>query len=171
MEKKDLTNFLDSMIGNIEKKEIELFKKIIETSEIDNFQDHEDFFYSVLYPFDKFVNGFIKTEICNNRDVVFLIKNQNFIKHNFSKIIIKKEGTACSSDKSRTIMKRLINYYKTGENIEFDYNQEYTYHLPKKVFTKHEDIVRFYESLKSLYYGSFENYLNVLKEIIIDEEN
>lgn len=40
-----------------------------------------------------------------------------------------------------------------GDKIEFNYNSEYTYHLPKKVFTTHEEIVMFFESLIHLYMG------------------
>ena len=49
------SSFLDSIVGSIEQKEINLFKSIIETSEITNFKYHEEFFYGVLYSFDQFI--------------------------------------------------------------------------------------------------------------------
>lgn len=166
MKKQDLTNFLDSMIGSIEQKEIDLFKQIIETNEIKNFENHEEFFYAVLYPFDQFISGFVKSKIANNRDVVFIIKNQNYIEHNYARIIEAKEGSACSADKSRTIMKSLINHYKSGQEITFNYEQEYTYHLPKEVFKTHDQIINFYEGLKNLWYGDNRKYLEALTKVL-----
>lgn len=171
MKKQDLTNFLDSMLENIEQKEINLFKKIIETSEIANFKNHEEFFYAILYPFDQFVSGFIKSKIANNNDVVFIIKNQNYIENNYAKIIKDKEGRAFSADKSRTIMKSLIEYYKSGKEINFDYNQEYTYHLPKKVFKTHREIVEFYEGLKDMHYGNNKKYMLAIANILKTPES
>lgn len=162
MQKQDLTNFLDSMIGSLEQEEIDLFKQIIKTSEIDNLKGYEDFYYSVIYPFDKFVNGFIKSKIANNNDVVFIIKNQKYIKNNYTRIIEQKEGVQCVADKSRTIIKSLLNYYKNGEEISFDYDQEYTFHLPKEVFKTHDHIIKFYKGLKSLWYGDNRKYLEAL---------
>ena len=163
MKKQDLINYLNSMIGIIEKKEIDLFKKIIGTNEITNFKDHKKFFYAVLYPFDQFISGFVKSKIANNSDVVFIIKNQNYIENNFARIIEQKEGSPCSADKSRTIIKSLLNYYKNGQKITFNYQQEYTYHLPKEVFKTHDHIIKFYEGLKSLWYGDNKKYLEALQ--------
>ncbi|WP_440880652.1 hypothetical protein [Tenacibaculum sp. C7A-26P2] len=167
MKKRDLTNFLDSIAGSIEQKEINLFKSIIESSEITNFKDHEEFFHGVLYPFDQFIRGFVKSKIANNEDVVFIIKNQNYIEHNYARIIEQKEGSPCSADKSRTIIKCLLDYYKSGQEINFNYEQEYTYHLPKEVFKTHDHIIKFYEGLKHLWYGNNRKYLEAL--LIINE--
>lgn len=166
MEKTDLTNFLDSMIGSIEQKEIDLFKQILETTEIKNFEDYQEFFYAVLYPFEQFISGYIKSTMANNRDVVFIIKNQNYIEHNYAKIIETQEGSACSADKSRTIMRSLVNYYTSGKEISFNYEQEYTYHLPKKVFKTHDQIINFYEGLKNLWYGDNRKYLEALTKVL-----
>ncbi len=163
MDKQDITKFLDSMIGRIEQKEIDLFKKVIATNKITDIKDHEGFFYAVLYPFEQFISGFVKSKIANNRDVVFIIQNQKFIEHNFARIIEEKEGSPCSADKSRTIMRSLLNHYKSGQKITFNYEQEYTYHLPKKVFKTHDHIIKFYEGLKFLWYGDNKKYLEALQ--------
>lgn len=164
MENKDIATFLDSMIGNIEQSNIDMFKSILETNEIPNIQNHEDFYYAVVYPFDKFLNAFIKTKIADNNDVVFIMKNLRYIGSNFAKIIVQKEGLSCNTDKSRTIVSSLLNWFKKNQEIDFDYNQEYTYHLPKIVFNRHNEIIEFYEALKALRYGNKEKYLEVIKK-------
>lgn len=166
MEKEDLKKFLDSMLSSIGQKEINLYKSIIEANNINTIEDHEEFFLAILYPFEQFVSGFVRSEIANNRDVIFIIKNQNYIKNNFSRIIKQKEGSSCSSDKSRTIMMSLLNHYKTGEKIVFNYDQEYTYHLPNKVFRTHDHIIKFYEGLKNLWYGDNAKYLEALALVL-----
>ena len=170
MKTKQIGNFLESMMGAIDRKEIELYKKLVDGSQIENIDDHEEFFFGVLYPFEQFVSGLIKTEIADNRDVVFLLKNQQFIERNFLKLIQQKEGFPCSADKSRTILKRLLDYYINGDEIVFDYDAEYTYHLPKKIFTTHDEIINFYTGLKGLFSGNYEKYLEGLKEILENGE-
>lgn len=166
MKTKDLTAFLTSMSDSIEEEEFELYRKIIEGSEIPQFDSYSEFYIAVLYPFEKFIRGFIKSEIANNDDVVFIITNSRFIENNFQRLIEDKEGMGCCADKSRTIMMRLIDFYTTGNKIVFNYEAEYTFHLPKTVFKTHDHIVMFYEGLKSLWHGNNQKYLQVLLTVL-----
>jgi hypothetical protein len=102
--------------------------------------------------------------------VVFIFSNYNFIEHHFVYWIKEVEGWQCSADKSRTIVKRLLAFYKEGTKIEFDYSGEYTFHLPKIIFTTHDSIIEFYKGLKDLKYGNPTNYLAALKSLI-DKKN
>ena len=81
------------------------------------------------------------------------------------KMIETFEDWPCCADKSRTIMKGLLNYYKNNEEIIFDYKQQYTYHLPKILFKTHDQIIEFYEGVKGLYYGSLEKYLQAFVNV------
>lgn len=170
--KEGLTNFLDTFSDSIDKENVELYKKLIKNAPMLNFSldSYEEFFYAVLYPFDKFVEGLIRSEICNNDDIIFIYKNSNFIEHHFDMVIESREGGCCCADKSRTIIRSLIRHFRTDTEIVFDYGQEYTYQLPETVFTKHRDIVSFYEAIKALYYGNSIEYLKCLKEIMIDKK-
>lgn len=163
MNKESIKGFLNTMLDTIHKESVDLYKSLIDKSGLDNITDYESFYFAVIYPFTQYVSGLIKTEISTSDDVEFLLIKQIFIERNFQRIIEKNEGSACCVDKTRTIMRSLLNYYKSGDKIEFDYDQEYTYHLPKKVFKTHDEIVTFYEALKHLYAGYSEKYLNVMK--------
>lgn len=64
-------------------------------------------------------------------------------------------------------MRALISFHKDGKPIQFNYDQEYTYHLPKRIFTAHDMIVEFATSLHSLFYGNPERYLSALQSVIV----
>lgn len=166
MQTEDMKTFLNSLSGVIENDKIELFNKIIDDSNIKSFEDPEDFFYAVLYPWEKFIGGYIKNTISTNRNVEFIYENSQFIDSHFKNLFVKYEGSACSADKSRTIVRRLLDFYLNGNKIDFNYDQEYTYHLPEKIFKEHQDIVDFYEGLVSLKYGNPEKYLISLNKVV-----
>lgn len=161
-----IKDFLNSIADSIEKEKIELFEKIIDSSEIKQYENPNEFFYAVLYPWEKFISGFLKSTLNANRDVEFIWKHSEFIYRHFRNLFEKYEGSACCADKSRTIVNRLLKYYANGEKIEFDYDAEYTYHLPKNIFKSHDHIIVFYEGLKSLLYGRPEKYLEALKVVL-----
>jgi hypothetical protein len=166
MKKEKIKEVLELMCDSIEQKEIELYEKLIDERCYENIDDFQEFYHGLIYPHEQFINGLIKSEISPNRDVGFILKHSNFLENNFRCWIEKVEGSACCADKTRTIIRNLIDFYKTGNKIDFDYNQEYTFHLPKVVFKNHESIVEFYEGIKSLYYGNPTKYLLCLKNLI-----
>ena len=166
MKTEEIKDFLNAISDSIESENVELFKKIIDSSEIKSYDNPEEFFYAVLYPWDKFISGFLKSVVKANTDVEFIFKNSNYIDRHFCKLFEKYEGSACSADKSQTIVNRLLEYYMTGNKIDFDYEAKYTYHLPKKIFKSHDHIISFYEGLKLLLYGDPQKYLEALKLVL-----
>jgi hypothetical protein len=163
MEKSKIKEVLNFMADSIEQKEIELYGKLIDEKCFDKIEDVQDFYLGLIYPHEQFISGLIKSEISKNKDVVFILENSQFIEHNFRYWVEKIEGMACCADKTRTILRRLVEFYKNGTKIEFDYTAEYTFHLPKVIFKTHESIVEFYEGVKSLNFGNPTRYLNALK--------
>lgn len=161
-----IKNVLDRMLGNIEQENIDLYKKLVDEKLFKKIEDVEDFYLLLIYPFEQFVSGLIRTEISKNDEMDFLFIHYNYVESHFVKLFEEKEGRACSADKSRTIIRSLFNWMKTGKKIEWNYEQEYTYHLPKKIFKTHEDIIQFYEAIKHLYYGNPKKYLEALKNIM-----
>lgn len=168
MNKESLLNVLEGLSSSIDKENLELYKKLLDNSPLlqkGEIDDPEDFWYAVIYPFKNFVESVILEEISHNRDVLFIYTNHSLIERHFTKMFEKFEGPACSVDKARTMVKSLIAHFKTGQEIELNYSQEYTYHLPSTIFKTHDDIFAFYKALKSLFYGSPDLYLNELVKI------
>lgn len=170
MNKEDLTTFLDAFSNGIREEEKELYRRVINENGIKQFNRYDEFYLAVIYPFNKFLNGFIASEISDNRDVIFLLTHSDFVERQFEEYIKFYEGSACHCDKSGTIISALIDFYKTGKRIEFDYNGEYTFHLPKKVFKTHESIVGFYEGVKNLFYGNNSKYLESILNLLIESD-
>lgn len=166
-------DFLEKFSSMITEENKQLYNKIIETSTLHEevSDDYEKFYYGVVYPFEKFVDGMIRSELRDNQDVVFLMSKSKFVKRHFTNIIERIEGSACSVDKSRTIIRGLIRYYMKGEEIKFDYDGEYTYHLPKVIFKEQCRIIEFYEAVKSLYYGNSEKYMKIICMLHADVTN
>lgn len=124
----------------------------------------DDFYLSIIGPFQHFLRILINKEIGENRHLVFILTHSNFLKNHLDKLFEKHEGESCRADKTRSVLNSLITFFKDEHNkeIEWGYEQEYTYHLPEKILTSHSEIMDFYMALYALYYGSPDKYVSAL---------
>lgn len=137
---------------------------IRESLETARARKYEEFYYALIYPFEQLVDAIVQKALPESHQAQFLMKNSEFVESHFVTLIKKYEGSACSADKSRAILSHLLVFFVTGKKIEFDYSQEYTYHLPKKIFTTHEEILGFFDGVQRLYHGRPDEYLKALME-------
>lgn len=120
-------------------------------------------FHSYMtYPVERVTCAMLRAEGVAEPKAVFLLTHYRFVEVHFKQLIDKFEGMACCSDRSRTIVRRLLRFLMTGERIEFDYSGKYTFHLPVKIFKTHEAILEYFEALLHLHSGRPELYLLVL---------
>lgn len=156
-----LSGLLDG-IGVDAQKAAEAFEKTTLGQEvakgIDAF-DADQVHFRLQYPLENLILGMASSRFLLKNDAAFLLQHSDFVENQFKHWVVIFEGSPCSADKSGTILRRLLKHFKTGELIEWDYDQEYTYHLPKKVFRSHAEIVDFYKGVQSLYYGNPSSYL------------
>lgn len=163
----DLKNLFGAMFSSIEKKNIESAEAMESLPVVLDALAHlregdvTRFYFGLIYPINNAVEGLIAKEF-SSREARFLVMNSTFVEENFKSLIVKYEGSACSADKSRTIMRALLKFYVSGKEIVFDHSQEYTYHLPKNVFTTHAEIVEFFDGLYRLYYGKSDSYMRAI---------
>lgn len=171
MEQKDLSNVINGLLGAIDDQNREAFKTLAETPAIVEALgkvrdgDVDGFFYSLLYPLENAIDGLLSSELPGNSKAQFLFSQGQFVERHFQKLFNKHEGSACCADKSRTIVRSLLRFLTTGKRIEFNYEAEYTYHLPKRIFRTHDDIVTFYDALQRLYYGHPDPYLAFMRQM------
>jgi len=169
-----LKDIFSSLLSQVHDDEIAMYKSVHKNKAVENAiktlqsGDYEQLEYSIKRPIDGYLAGLIRSEIADCDRVVFIISNYRFVENHFETLINKIEGMACCADKSRSIMRALIKFLVTGENIEFDYSQEYTYHLPRGVFKDHDSIVSFFRSLEFLYYGKSEQYIRQLAKLMTE---
>lgn len=166
MDKIAIKQTLDLMIDSIGDNQVKLYKSLIDKKCYDKINNIDEFYFGLIYPFEQFISGLIKIEISKNEDIVFILKYSNFIKSHFENWIKKIEGSACCADKSSVILKSLYSFFKDNKSIEFNYNQEYTYHLPKTIFNTHDKIIDFYKSIKNLKYGHPDLYFKEVEKLI-----
>jgi hypothetical protein len=164
--KKDIHNVLDAFIGTIDKENLDLYKRLVGSRPNIKIKDYEDFHFLLVYPFEKFLKGMIQNTFGGcYADIEFILLNSQFIERQFIELIRKIEGSACCADKSKSIMKRLIRFFETGEEITWDYNAEFTYGMPKMIFTTHNEIITFYQSLVKLFYGDPTPYIKEYEKL------
>lgn len=122
------------------------------------------FYFAVAYPMGNLLDGLLAQELCSP-EAQFLFRRGEFVESHFRRQIELYEGSTCCADKTGAIIEVLLNFFRTGQLIEFDYEQQYTYHLPKKVFTTHESIVGFFYALRKMYHGQADDYLAAIAAI------
>ena len=170
----DIKHVLESMLGVFAGESREAYQSVSSHERVAKAVtsarkgDYEQFYFGLLYPFGQMIDGLLE-DVTHSPEARFLLKNSRFVESHFQRLIEEREGATCSADKSRTIMRVLLRFYMTGEEIQFSYDQKFTYHLPKTVFTTHDDIVGYFMSLYSLYYGQPAAYIGILANILQKE--
>jgi len=164
---KSVVNSLLSFVGQEEDKMYESVSSLL--PEVD-FSEPDKFYMSITYPISKVMNSLLRskfdTRVSDSYKLKFMYTNYDFIEHHFTSVIKLVETFVCCADKSRSVIRRLDTFFKTGKEITWDKKPE-SYWIPDKVFLTHEDILEFYNSLMNLYYGNSEPYIKFLHAKII----
>lgn len=85
--------------------------------------------------------------------LVFLFINYNYVESHIDRAFATYEGIPCCSDKSSVIIKSLVRHWINDEPIVFNYDQEYTFHLPKAILRTQEDILTYFKAIEDAFYG------------------
>lgn len=125
--------------------------------------DLQAFYFAMGYPLSNVLDGMLDRELPGQQDAQFLFKHAQFVERHFQAVLVEFEGRACSADKSGTVLRHLLAFQTTGKRIAFDYSQEYTFHLPKRVFCGHNEITGFFTGVRSLYQGQSAAYLDAIQ--------
>ena len=157
-----ISKVITALAISVDAKSVDIYRKIIGENGLCAVVDPETFYFKMLYPFEQFISGYIRTEITENYELIFLLLNGQFVERLFAAEIKKSEGFGCSADKSSAIIQGLANFFRTGSKIAWKYEGDYTYHLPKKVFTTHDSIIEYFNAIWRLYYGNSDKYLDWL---------
>ena len=167
----DLSNVLTSIFEAMETESAESFSKVGELPEVIQAVkavrkgDPDRFFFALQYPFKRIVESLLKRELPNSHEARFIFEHSQFVENQFKTLIVHYEGSGCSSDKSSTVLKSLLRFFVEGKEIAFNYEQEYTFHLPVKVFRTHDEIVTFFKAVQRLHHGQPDLYIAALAQI------
>ncbi len=167
---KGLEILFNSLLDNKCKEEKELYSNVKQLIKVD-INSPRKFYFSFLNKLNNFINGLIKSKISNySSDIIFLLINYDFIVSNLEHFIRMVEGSCCISDKTNFITYSLFNYFKDNKEIEFNFNSDYSYQLPEKVFTTQEEILFFFNAIKELYYGKPNKYLTFVTNFYVQKD-
>lgn len=162
-------NIFEGMAKFVNAESVKFFEKLYAESGLpDKFEGVNHFHRKVIYPHQKFVRGFVNTKVSKNENIYFLFQNSVYVEQHFQYWIQRYEGSACCADKSGFLIASLCHFYKSGKVIEFDRNQEYTYHLPTIIFNTHNSVVEFFEAIKRLFYGKPEKYFTFWRNTLLN---
>ena len=164
MNKEDLLNFVNKFIEATQESDYQKYKPFFEQLELEKYDNPEDFYFGLVYPFETLLSTYIQT-LYSSQDITFIFKEYRFLENHITKLFEQYEGFSFSADKSSFIIKSLIHHFKTGDDIILNKNQEFTYHLPKKILTTQDEILSFYDSLKHLYYGNSDLYVTEIRSL------
>lgn len=131
----------------------------------------ETFFYTLTFPMSEAIRGMLITQFNNNSSVNFIFERYDFLKNHLCALFSQFEGRGCSADKARTVISSLINFYLSGEEIKWNFNQEYTYGLPKVIMQDHQSVVSYFEAIRNLYYGQSSDYFKWMAKAFSDFKN
>jgi hypothetical protein len=123
------------------------------------------FYHAVQYPVNNLLEGLLREELRDCHEVRFLFMQYRFLENHFKQVFVTYEGNGCSTDKARTLMRALLKFFSTGEEVHFNYSQEHTFHLPKRVLTTHASAIGFFNALVGLHFGTPTAYLQELLKL------
>jgi len=161
---KAFTNIFEGLLSGIDKEAKETWDEVINKLELDNIKDLDSYSHHVLFPLDLQLKEQIAKVVfgSDDYDLKFLANNYYYVERHFRNIFTHFEGNFACADKSRTVINKLFKHYKNGEEIEFDYDAEYTYHLPQAVMRDPKDVIEFYQAVKRLHDGHYDLYIKFM---------
>lgn len=127
------------------------------------------FHRAVLHPVVRVIDGMLEEVVPSDYRAQFLFKHPQYIADHFETIISTYEGFSCRSDKAKTIVRAIALKLTQGTPICWNYDQEFTFHLPTKVFATEAAVLQFYDALIHLYLGNPSAYLVEMKSIIASQ--
>ena len=133
----------EGIFAGIQKETKDKYSDVIEElKKID--MNHFDLFFN--YPLSNCIESFH-----NSRDGAFIYEYFRYVENAFTEFIVSHEGTCCSVDKSRYIVRKLYAYFEQNQPFSLvrDKDEEY---WKTKCLTSDESI-EFYEAIKSAFFG------------------
>lgn len=171
--KKGLDAIFESMLISERQKAEDLYGELVgklmdEHSDYVKDAEHFDILvnYGVEQAIELYIQRLLKDEI--NEDniwkLLFFYKQYGFLENNITKLIVQKEGSPCSADKSRWILKSYREYIIDGTLPNMTVGEKCFW---KPRFGTAQEWMDFCQALEWLYYGNPKEYFISIKALII----
>lgn len=172
----EITSLLSSMLAGIDTENKTAYQMVEHNPTMANANaallrgDPMAYQQCLLHPISRVIDGMLHNTLPGNYLAQFLFKHPRYVADHFERVITLYEGRSSCADKSKAIVRALGLHYVDGKEIAWDYDQEYTFHLPKHVFKTEQEVLTFYEAIVNLYSGDPSPYLQALKLIISEQK-
>lgn len=133
--------------------------------EVESFEDYN---LMKIFPIKQTLHSKFKQHGNLMYKLTDLVMNYGFFDNNLSELIKKKEGSACSVDKSRWLIRRWVKWMLKDEMPDMTI-EEKCYWKPH--FGTGEQWIDYIEGLSSLLYGKPEKYIIALDTLDQEEVN
>ena len=132
------------LLAGVAKETKEKYDEVIEElSKID--MEHFDLF--INYPLGNCIQAFHITS-----DGSFIYEYYRYVESAFTQYIVSQEGSCCSVDKSRHIVRRLYSYFEKGAVFSLVRNKDEEYWKTKCLTS--DECIEFYKAIQSAFYGN-----------------
>lgn len=139
-------------------------KKAIDAIRRDDF---DGFYFALQHPANDAIHAILAQEIPpEQHEVQFLFRECRFVMAHVRRLIERQEGFSCCVDKARTVLAAYLRHLRTGQEVAFNRQQAYTFHIPTRVFCDHVTTVDFMRSLHHLLHGNPDPYLLALQAML-----
>jgi len=126
----------------------------------ESFDNVEAYNVLVIYPINQAMNQLLKEEYKDNHySATEIFLDYSFYSSSIEYLIVKKEGSACSCDKSRWLLGKYLTFLKIGELPDLTIDEKCYW---KPAFWGGQEWMDFIASLHRLKNGSPEDYLKCL---------
>jgi hypothetical protein len=124
--------------------------------------DPEHFHLLLSWPVEQIAQAVLASRGQENARAIFIFTHYSFVERHLKGLFYSFEGMSCCADKSRWAARALLLYFAHGKAIVLNMEQEYTFHLPKRVLNTQEQLLEMFEGLYTLHCGKPEKYLMAL---------
>jgi hypothetical protein len=171
--KEALTDIFSSIISSSENETRINYGEIIKKLRHSGYDLHNADTFNVMINFQiEQILGVVASELSpapynmeNLNKIQFLFLNYDFFETNIEKLITKREGSCCCSDKTGHILEAYHDYLVRGFVSEL--NEARSFYIFN--FGTYQDWLDFCDGLFRLYYGDNEKYLVTYKKLLESE--
>ena len=163
--KKEMKEFMTNLIDGFDKEYLDnpIYLHLIEQSDKVDFEDTEDVFYKIVYPFDRCLDLATRRNLGIGRDLSDIFKYFQILKRNTTELCSKFYGSPCCADRGRHLVGAYFKYKRSGTMPEFNWEGEYIFHYPHS--GSYEQWFNLIEGVLSFIYGNPTKYLEALVEL------
>lgn len=163
----DLTSVVGGLLARAAADEIEAFEAVSDSPAAEQAlaalraDDLTGVRYPLAHRMQEVLRGLARTVHPQDSLAQFVVVHMDFVEGQLKRLFREVEGHACSSDKTRWVLRSYLRHARTGAPIVVDRTQSHTYHLPKQVLCEQNDIVAFLAATMALFYGEVDRFVEL----------